>query len=81
MKNYCLVVALSVTLIGCSSFSTENRIQSDPAWASGQLENGLTYHSTEIMKNQYRFDLWCMQVRSKKPNNRKLRPLCRAYGV
>ncbi|KDN26419.1 peptidase M16 [Vibrio fortis] len=44
MKNYCLVVALSVTLIGCSSISTENRIQSDPAWASGQLENGLTYH-------------------------------------
>ena len=44
MKNYCLVIALSVTLIGCSSISTENRIQSDPAWASGQLENGLTYH-------------------------------------
>ncbi|UTT86511.1 insulinase family protein [Vibrio pelagius] len=44
MKNYCLLAGLSVTLIGCSSISTEHPIQSDPAWASGQLENGLTYH-------------------------------------
>lgn len=44
MKKYCLMVALSVTLIGCSSTPNGDQVQSDPDWASGQLENGLTYH-------------------------------------
>ncbi|WP_286302682.1 M16 family metallopeptidase [Vibrio apostichopi] len=46
MKTYYLATALCLTLVGCSSTSktTENLIQPDPAWTSGQLENGLTYH-------------------------------------
>lgn len=44
MKNYCLVVALGATLMGCSSISNQSPIQSDPSWATGQLDNGLTYH-------------------------------------
>ena len=46
MKTYYLATALCLTLVGCSSTSktTETPIQPDPAWTSGQLENGLTYH-------------------------------------
>ena len=46
MKTYYLVAAVCLTLVGCSSTSniTETLIQPDPAWTSGQLENGLTYH-------------------------------------
>lgn len=46
MKTYYLATALCLTLVGCSSTSktTEKLIQPDPAWKSGQLENGLTYH-------------------------------------
>ncbi|MDK9739698.1 insulinase family protein [Vibrio sp. D404a] len=44
MKNYCLVVALGATLMGCSSIPNQSPIQSDPSWATGQLDNGLTYH-------------------------------------
>ncbi|MGF1851952.1 insulinase family protein [Vibrio satsumensis] len=46
MKTYYLATALCLTLVGCSSTpkTTENLIQPDPAWTSGQLENGLTYH-------------------------------------
>ncbi|MEZ8336924.1 M16 family metallopeptidase [Vibrio cyclitrophicus] len=46
MKIYYLATALCLTLVGCSSTSniTETLIQPDPAWTSGQLENGLTYH-------------------------------------
>ncbi|MGF1752690.1 insulinase family protein [Vibrio makurazakiensis] len=46
MKKYYLATALCLTLVGCSSTSkiTETLIQPDPAWTSGQLENGLTYH-------------------------------------
>ncbi|MEZ9513799.1 M16 family metallopeptidase [Vibrio splendidus] len=46
MKTYYLAAAVCLTLVGCSSTSniTETLIQPDPAWTSGQLENGLTYH-------------------------------------
>ncbi|CAK3055963.1 zinc protease [Vibrio crassostreae] len=46
MKTYYLATALCLTLVGCSSTSktTGTPIQPDPAWTSGQLENGLTYH-------------------------------------
>ena len=44
MKNYYLATALCVTLIGCSSTPQNTQIQPDPAWTSGQLDNGLTYH-------------------------------------
>ncbi|MEZ8879871.1 M16 family metallopeptidase [Vibrio lentus] len=46
MKTYYLTAAVCLTLVGCSSTSniTETLIQPDPAWTSGQLENGLTYH-------------------------------------
>ena len=77
MKNYCLVAALSVTLIGCSSISTENRIQSDPAWASGQLENGLTYHVYRDIEEPVSVRL--VVHAGFVPRNRttgRLRPLC-----
>ncbi|MFA0309846.1 peptidase M16 [Vibrio splendidus] len=46
MKTYYLAAAVCLILVGCSSTSniTETLIQPDPAWTSGQLENGLTYH-------------------------------------
>ena len=44
MKKYYLATALCVTLIGCSSTPQNTQLQPDPAWISGQLENGLTYH-------------------------------------
>ena len=46
MKTYYLATAVCLALVGCSSTSniTEMPIQPDPAWTSGQLENGLTYH-------------------------------------
>ncbi|ARP40983.1 M16 family metallopeptidase [Vibrio syngnathi] len=46
MKTNYLATALCLTLVGCSSTSktTETFIQPDPAWTSGQLENGFTYH-------------------------------------
>ena len=46
MKTYYLATAICLSVVGCSSTSniTEQLIQPDPAWTSGQLENGLTYH-------------------------------------
>ncbi|MEZ8053144.1 insulinase family protein [Vibrio atlanticus] len=46
MKTYYLATAVCLTLVGCSSTSktTDTFIQPDPAWTSGQLENGFTYH-------------------------------------
>ncbi|SBS60320.1 insulinase family protein [Vibrio atlanticus] len=46
MKTYYLATALCLALVGCSSTSKTNEtfIQPDPAWTSGQLENGFTYH-------------------------------------
>ncbi|MCZ4308475.1 insulinase family protein [Vibrio sp. 10N.286.46.A8] len=46
MKTYYLATAICLTLVGCSSTSktTDTFIQPDPAWTSGQLDNGFTYH-------------------------------------
>ncbi len=44
MKKYYLATVLCLTLVGCSSIPKDILLQADPAWTSGQLENGLTYH-------------------------------------
>ncbi|MDF2154858.1 insulinase family protein [Vibrio sp. CAU 1672] len=44
MKTDYLVMALCLSLVGCSSVPKETLLQPDPAWTSGQLENGLIYH-------------------------------------